>query len=114
MNITEELVMEPLRLYKKRILDNKLVEIGYQTLQGWKLHKIEPTPKFMADFLEERGYLEVSSYYPGTFTEFGAGIVTNFPQELHINESEVVGFYIDDNYFYYDDFAHSSCIKNYE
>lgn len=110
--------MEPLKLYKKRISDDELVEIGYQTPQGWKIHKIEPTPSFMADYLEERGLLEVSSYYPGTYTGDRGNvpiITSNFPQEIHINESEVVGFFIShDYYYYYDDFAHPSCIKVYE
>lgn len=110
-------MLEPLRLYKKRICDKKLVEIGYQTTQEWKLHQIIPTPKFMADFLEARGHLEVSSYYPNCYTGEKGNIpiiVGGFPKELYINESEVVGFYINDDYYYYDDFAHPSCKRFYE
>jgi hypothetical protein len=109
--------MESLKLYKKRIKDNELVEIGYQSPHGWKLHKIEPTPRFIADFLEKRGRLELSSYHPGTFTGDRGNIeicVPKYPQELFINESEVIGFCIGENNYYYDDFAHSTTQKTYD
>jgi hypothetical protein len=109
--------VEPLKLYKKRIKDDELVEIGYQNPQGWKLHQMEPTPRFMADFLQKRGLLTFSSYYPGTYTGDNGNLkicVSNFPQELCINESEVIGFFIGENYYYYDDFTHPTTKKTYD
>jgi len=107
-----------LKLYKKRIKDNKLVEIGYQTSDGWKLHKVEPTPKFIAEFLSKRNdeSVQVSSYYPGTYTgdEGNLEIMTsNFPEEIYVSEKEVTGFIVDDCYVYYDDFEHPSTVKKY-
>lgn len=105
-------------LYKKRIKDNELVEIGYQTKGGWKLHKPEPTPKVVADFLNKKGNFEcmkVSSYYPGTYIDGGFEIMTpNFPEEVYVNEKEVIGFVIDDCYVYYDDFEHPTTKKDYK
>ena len=104
-------------LYKKRIKDNELVEIGYQNSIGWVLHKPEPTPKFVADFLTQHGTYEcmnVSSYYPGTCFRSGIEItITALPKELYINDNEVIGFIVDEGYVYYDNFEHPTTKKVY-
>lgn len=112
------------KLYKKRVKDNELVEIGYYRcvstkdsfISSWSLHTLAKLPDATTSYISE--VFTKESYYPGWLGEDENGKLEEVPilkslEEIYVNCNEVVGFnnIALDWSWYYQDFV--GIDKNY-
>jgi len=94
------------KLYKRRVKDNKLLEIGYYRVAchpkynvlfypNWSLHCTHQFPNINTCYIHE--VFTKESYYPGWLGETDNGELVDVPvmsslEEIYVNCNEVVGF----------------------
>lgn len=94
------------KLYKKKVKDNELVEIGYYQvvcsprhkysfIPGWRLHTTNELPDTTSSYISE--VFTKESYHPGWLGEDEIGKLIDVPifdslKENYVNCNEVVGF----------------------